>query len=537
MSSTSPSFAQPVAGAVESRALLSGTPRLVLLALCLLTLLVGAVRGATKPFWSDELATVHIAEAPSWGGMIARSQKADLNPPLEPTLVRLSCSVFGPHEFGGRLPSILAFTVFVGALFLLFLRHFPLWWAAFGALLPLISEPASYALTETRPYALLLASLGLAFLAYEDLREDTRHSLLARPILFLGLCGLLLSHIFGSYAVAAFLFAEAVRTMRTRRIDWGMWALLLVPLLCCITYLPLLRQQSGGSVMIYSEYSRTSIKQAFRVYYDLLAIPTSALTKLALVIIFFMPFFPKKHYLLYISRKLEIWALIAGLMMTPLIVAAVFLIHAPYSAFYPRYSLAVIVPGYLLLVGFLAWRSGENGLLSRVLAACAVLGVAYTFADMPRDLQAIAHGGFLGTPAAAQSDGGVHEVRPDLPLAVNSALHFMVADYELPPDDTTRMVYVTDKKEALRVTHQNATESIADMAKAFELRSRVEPYETFLARNHQFLLLESPARNDWFIDDLKEHHAGFQLLENVTFAGNPERLWLVTVQQRGVPAN
>lgn len=525
------SVAEPGASpeAAHSQPQLTRRARLLLIFICLLTVLVGTIRGANKPFWSDELATMHIALAPTWGSMIARSQKADLNPPLEPTLVRLSCSVLGPHEFAGRLPSILAFSVFLGALFLIFLRHFPLWWAFFGALLPLVSEQASYSLTEARPYALLLASLGLAFWAYGRLLENNpRRLLLTRLVLVFSLCGLLLSHIFGSYAVAAFLFAEAVRTFRRRRFDWQMWVLLLLPLLCCITYAPLFHQQSGGSVLIYSEYSRVNLKEALRTYYELLAIPTSALTKLALVIIFFLPFFPKVNFFRYISRRLEFWGLLAGLLATPLIVAAVFMWRAPYSAFYPRYSLAVIVPGYLLLVGFLAWRSGENTILSQVLSVCALIGVCYTFADVPHDLREIAHQGLLAAPALSTSDGGVHEIRPDLPLVVNDAHHFMTADYELPSDETTRMVYVTDKKEALRLTHQNAGESVADMALAFHIRSRIEPYQTFMQTHHQFLLLEATARKDWFMEDLQEHHASFQLLKTVTFAGFPERLWLVT---------
>ncbi len=462
--------------------------------------------------------------------MLERSQKSDLNPPLEPTLVRLSCRLFGAHEFGARLPSIVAFTIFLCALFLTLLHEVPLWWAAFGALLPLVSEQASYALTEARPYALLLATLSVAVLAYVDLQYGSKHPAATRVLLGLALCGLLLSHVFGSTAAAAFLFAEAVGTISRRKIDGRMWCALLLPLFCCVTYFPLLHQTVGTTLISY-ESSRASFKAALHAYYYLLLTPASALIKLALVTLLFTPFFPQTNFFAYISRKAQIWALFVALLATPFLLVAVILLRSPLLPFYTRYSLAVVMPGYLVLVGFFAWRSGGNMLLGKILTAGAVLSLIYTFSDVPGGLRALAHQGLFAEPALAASDGGVSKVLPGLPLAIDNALVFMQADYELPPQETSRMVYVADTSEALRITHQNATESIEGMARTFHLRSRVVASRQFLDAHRSFLLLESAShpQPDWFMLDLQQHNAHFQLLQSVIFASNPGHLWLVTL--------
>ena len=117
--------------------------RLTLIALCLLTMVLGLVRGASIPYWADELATFHIAQVPAWSEMVRFNQKMDLNPPLEPTLVWLSMHVFGHREFAGRVPSVAAFMVVVACMFVFLCRRVSLSFAAAGALFLLCNEGIS----------------------------------------------------------------------------------------------------------------------------------------------------------------------------------------------------------------------------------------------------------------------------------------------------------------------------------------------------------------------------------------------------------
>src|SRR5579875_4152265 len=95
------------------RASLQRNDWLILAVLTFSVLVLSCLRGATTPFWFDEVATAHIAGAPTLHDTLELSRRVDLHPPLEPTLVRLSFHLFGPHEFAGHLPSVLALTVAV----------------------------------------------------------------------------------------------------------------------------------------------------------------------------------------------------------------------------------------------------------------------------------------------------------------------------------------------------------------------------------------------------------------------------------------
>ncbi len=505
---------------------------LLLMALCALALLLGMVRGASIPFWSDELATVHIADAPTWTEMMRRSHAADLNPPLEPTLVRLSFHAFGVDEFAGRLPTVIGFTILVACIFLYLRRRVPVSFAAMGALLLLLNDDVSHYATEARPYALLLGMLGIALLSYDAVLRPGRHRWVARLFLFVGIAGMLLSHVFGLLTVAAFLLAEAVRSLRRHRIDLGTWAALLLPLVSCVTYIPLFRQQPGGHTLVYNEASRASLFKAAELYHSLVYKPIAILIVLAFFFLLLLRRYPRQRLLEFLQFPAEVWCLLVGLLATPILVALVFHFRAPGAGFYSRYSLATIVPAYILLALFFAWRAEGSTTIGRSLAVLALLGALFTFSDVPGEALHLRHRGLLAAPDESASAGGVSAVMPDLPLVVNDALRFFEADYRLKPADTQRMVYVTDESEALRLEKNSATESIAWMALTFHIHSAVIPYRQFIQAHRKFLVLGLLDHRGWFLDEMMQRGADVRLLGTYKFAGYNQDLWLVTLDPR-----
>jgi hypothetical protein len=497
--------------------------------LCALTLALGAFRGAALPFWSDELATAHLADAPTWTDMMARGHRADLNPPLEPTLVRLSFDAFGEDEFAGHLPSVIGFTVLIGCMFVFLRRRVPASFAAFGALLLLANDDFSHYATEARPYGLLMGLLGLTLLAYDTVLRAGRHVSLARAVLLVAVTGMLQSHVFGALATAAFLAAEAVRTLRTRRFDIATWAALLLPLLSCVTYVPLLRQQPGGHTLVYNPESRASLFKAVELFHSLVYKPIAILIVVGFLLLMLLRRYPRRGLLEFAGFRAEMWVLWLGLLATSVLVALVFRLRAPGAGFYDRYSLAIVVPSYVLLTLFFAWRSEENRRVGKCLAALALLNALFTFSDVPADALAVAHDGLRAAADQTASAGGVPAVMPQLPLVVNDALRFFEADYRLRPADTKRMVYVSDEAEALRLEKNNATESIAAMARTFHIRSRVVPYPEFIAAHRQFLVLGKLDHRGWFLDEMLDRGADVRLLGSYRFAGDNQLLWLVTL--------
>ncbi len=518
----------------------------VLIALCLLTTFLGLVRGASIPFWADELSTFHIAQVPAWDQMVRFNQKMDLNPPLEPTLVWLSMHLFGHREFAGRLPSVLSFTVVVACMFVFLRRRVPLWFAAAGALLLLCNEGISYYATETRPYAVELAMLGVALVAYDTiLRQSSRfetvhslpgplHRLAPRLLLGLALVGLLLSHIFGVFGIAAFLLAEAVRTLRRRKVDVATWLALLLPLACCFLYLAQIRMQHN---LVYPEEFRPSIRGGVLLYNSLLIKPIAPFLGLAVLALLFFKRYPQTTFRQSVHLPTEMWALLLGLLATPLAVAVLLRLRSPLGGFFPRYALAAAYPAIFLLIAFFAWRSRDDRRLGRLLAGVALLGALFTYREVPGQARHLLHRGLLVAPDQTATDGGIGKVAPELPLVVNDPHAFLQADDRLQSRDKQRMVYVADPDEAMRVVHANAAESISTDAAAFHIGSPVIPYADFMKTHRTFLVVgEMDHVSDWFLQSVLNHGGSASFLGRYDFAGKHLPLWLVTAGNENYPS-
>ncbi|MGH9581650.1 MAG: glycosyltransferase family 39 protein, partial [Bryobacteraceae bacterium] len=186
---------------------------------------VVAFSGARK-MWNDELFTFYIAQAPSLGQMF-HEIRLDLNPPLEYLAVRGSLSVFGSNEYAARLPSMLAFFVASASLYWFMARRLS---SAYGVLAVAVlwSTPFLYYATEARPYALVLAFFGIAMLAWVY-RAETRRPKAALTVLALAVCGMMFSHFFAVFYLLPLGLAELVRGYRKRKIDFPVWAALIVP--------------------------------------------------------------------------------------------------------------------------------------------------------------------------------------------------------------------------------------------------------------------------------------------------------------------
>lgn len=505
--------------------------------LCSLTLLLGTLRGASLPFWFDEIATAHIASAPTWHDMLLRSRQVDLHPPLEPVLVRLSFGLFGAHEFAGHLPSVLAFTLAIGSLFLFLRRRMPLAYAAFGALLPLCdADLAGYA-TEARSYGLVFGATCVAVLAYDTLLQR-RYENASRVILALCLVAILQAHLFGIFAAGAFMIAEAVRTFRLRRFDALTWVAILLPWISCITYIPLLRIQAAGpgSPMVFEEKDRTSLLKGLLFYHRFLYVPLLPLAKVTAVVLLCVRFFPARTFARFCGLTAELGTVLLLLLATPVWVTLLLHVRAPASGFFPRYGIAATCPALLLLTALVAWRAGPHRRAGWLLTAAALVGVAINFSDAPAGLHKVVRYGLLSPPPGVQSAGGVEGLCPGLPLVINDALQFLEADNRLAPNALSRMVYLTDPAQSLRLEHENATQAVAGLARAFGTPHHVLPAQPFLEAHGRFLLLARPEHKAWLSDLLIEQKARMVPLGRYTFAGRPSDVSLISQGGDTAPA-
>ncbi len=505
----------------------------ILAALCAVTFLFGMIRGASIPFWADELATTHIADSSSWAQMMQRSQTLDLQPPLEDALVRMSFHVFGTHEFAGRLPSVISFTVVVACMFLYLRRRSTVWFAAFGALLLLYNQEISYYATEARPYALLMATLGVALLAYDSILESLGNVWVARYILLAATTAMLMSHVFGLFALGAFLLAEFVRSLRRRTLDIPTWLALLLPLISCVLYAPLLRGQSN---LVYPPEMRPTLVGGLLIYHSFLYKPITPVIGLGVLLLILLRYYPERTFAQFLRLRAESWTLLLMLLATPLTIAIIMHLRSPQGSFFFRYTLAVVYPATFFIAMFFAWRAKETEKAGMALASFALVATLFSFNQIPHQAVHLVHRGLLAPPNEVASAGGVNAIAPDLPLVDNSAQRFIEADNRLSAADLKRFVYVTDETEAMRVTHSNAGEGVAAMAPALHLHSRVVPYADFIAAHKQFLVLgEVNHLDDWFLKAVIDQGARVRLLGKYDFAGRDQSLWMVSLSAAPTP--
>lgn len=502
---------------------------LILLLLCATVFVLCCLRGATKPFWFDEVASAHIAAAPTWHDTLQRSRLVDLHPPLEPLLVRTCFLIFGPHEFAGHLPSVLALTIAVGSLFLFLRRRVSVPYALFGALLPLCNADVFAYATEARSYGLLLGAVCVAVLAYDTLLSG-RHLVLARVLLALSLTAVLQAHLFGTFAAAAFVLAEVVRTVRLRRFDWRTWVAILLPWISCLTYIPLLRIQAAGhgSPMVYEQQNRTSLKKGILFFHQTLYLPIAPLIKIVALVLLCVRFFPTRTFRRFFGLDSELGVLLGVLLAFPILVTVLLRVRAPGSGFFPRYAIPAVCPAFLLLTGLIAWRAGEDRRVALLFLAAVLVGCAVTLAEVPHAVATVARNGLFGAPPGLANTGGVDRICPGIPLVLNDALEFLEADFRLGPQIEPRMVYLTDPAASLRLEHENATEAVNGMSRAFETPHHVQLPQPFLTEHPDFLLLIKPHHTGWLADALTEEHARMQSLGKVKFAGSNDDLWLVS---------
>ena len=522
-----------------------GTPRqrtLVLASLCTFVVLLASLRGATRPLWFDEIVTADIAGAQSWHGMLLRSRAIDLHPPLEPALVRLSFGLFGPHEFGAHLPSVLAFTIAVASLFVFLSRRVPFVFAAAGALLPLADAEVAYYSVEARPYALLFGAASLGLLAYDTVLRSEVHSrrLTAwRLVLAFSIVVLLQAHLFGTLAAVCFFVVEAFRTIRLRRFDWQTWAAVALPWLSCITYVALLRNQagaagsgsSGGSGLIYELKDRVSLLHGLGFYHGFLYLPLAPLLKVLLVVLVLAPFFPGKSFFRYAGVTPELSLLLLLLLLMPISVTVLLKLKAPGSGFFPRYSIVAVAPAFILLTVGFAWRAVNSRGLAWVFLLGVLLTCAASFSDLPTGLGTLDPAHPFAAPRGVASTGGVDRICPGLPLVVDNPLQFLESDNRLPPETMGRMVYLYDSAEALRLEHHNSSEAVGAITTVFERPRHAVPGLPFLATHPHLLLLMRPRKPGWVSDELKEKHASLEDLGRYRFTG--ENLTLALVSQDG----
>ena len=474
-----------------------------------------------RHLWYDELHTFYIAQAGTVRQFVDEIRLLDLNPPLSYLIVRGSMDIFGPTELGARFPSMVGYFAGSMALFLFVSRRVGALWAAAGVGLFWGNQFFSLS-TEARPYAILLAFLGLTLVSWDVAIAGGRIRRWALAGVATGVTGMLLSHVYALLWIAPFWAAEIVRYHKQRRRDWRLWSALTLPVVVCVTYIPLI-QSAGNAVVPW--WFQGSLPRAVYFYYLIFAPVWPVLLAAffgALIITIWREGAVASRDRDSGIRAHELTLLVASL-FPPLILNLLGAYrHLP---FYERHAFLTVLSASALVVLAIAHKSRANR-VSGMLAACLVVG--FTVFNHIHDADAVS-----GEGAGKAGLKEIARMDPGLPLVANSALTFLEMDHYEDPAVLARLYYLVDPESSIEYAQSNLTEGGMVMKKYFPIRSNVLTYAEFAKTHKHFLVWgEIGKQQGWLLTKLEAEGADVKEIGSFESAYKDSRLYEVKLNDR-----
>jgi hypothetical protein len=429
--------------------------------------------------WYDELFTYYIAQAPTLSAFVDDVRNVDLNPPLIYVLVRVSHFLFGVSEISTRVPSAIAFFLASMGLFVFLRRRVGPLWASAAIALFWYGPFFRYA-TEARPYGLMLAFFALTLISWDSVSTPNRRRALAG--IALGNTGMMLSHVLAPFSIMPFCLAELIRNRRERKIDWAVWAALVLPIGWAAAYLPFLQHLQQ---VTYPPTFQASFQKMIDFYSSILGrnIPAFLIACGAAFLIAALRNREAESTHVLTARD---WPLLMAAMLPPVLVNVAMMRSG--GPFWDRYGLTTAAMAYVLVVLFIAQESKLNRVAG--LSAMLVLIAMH----VGRDVRVLIH---LSSPQR------LDQLKPELPFVANSALTFLAMDHYERPELVARLYYLVDEASALRYAQNNLFEGLPTLKKYFPVRANFASYPDFAAKHKRFLVLGTiNQEEDWLLRKL-----------------------------------
>lgn len=455
------------------------------------------VGAATRPLWHDELYTYYIAKSPTLAGFINAVTHLDLQPPLGYVLSRISMKALGENAFTARLPSMIAFAVASLCLYQVVRRRLGRFYGL-AAMLVLWLSPFFFYAAEARPYALVLGFLCLAILGWEVAIDGHKRGL-ALVAIAIGVGGMIASHGFSPILVAILGFAELVRTVERRRLDWLVWIAMVAPSPLVVLYRPMFRRFEGLSAL--PPEFQASFFKIFDFYGELLAaVGPVLLIALMVALLMYRAGETNRRPSEPGLGKHEA-ALISGLLLLPVLINL--LLMRSGGAFWPRYCLATAVGFSFLSIYVLAKLTNASRAAAGIVAGCVFVGMVAVMAvgiARPHD-RAVVRGISL------------KELDAQVPIVDASGLTFLEMNNREDAALLSRVYYLTDRDAAIRYAHATIFEGTQVLKDYWGLRGTVMPYTDFVRNTPHFFVLGTPDYpEDWLIPKLMDDGAGLNFV-------------------------
>ena len=466
-----------------------------------LYLVRAGLEAASKPLWFDEYFTFYLARlgfSDLWQALLGA---ADALPPLGYVLTKGAHALLGTGEVATRIPSILGMALFSCCVFLFVRRRFGVLPSLAAMIFPWLTWGFEYSI-DARPYALMTGLSAAALLSWREATEGKRRRGLAG--LALSLAGAISMHY---YAVFAFLppaVGEAVRSWKSRRVDWPIWGAITAGGLVLLAYLPLIHAtRSAFSGGFWSPVHETDILGT----YLLLLLPAAwPLGTVALILVGGAIYSrwrgtPGTASVPPSLPSHEEAAIVAASAIPFLAVALAYLTTGAYVY---RYGLTVLL-GLSVGFGVVVQRASRSDFRVQGCVVAALLGW-FLFSDVR-----FVPGNQGNIDPSDPDPYGLQvfedpSLPPDLPVVVASPMLFPERVHYAPNPLKKRFVYLADPAAALRYrdtdTPDRNLQGLGPWA-----GFNVKPYDEFLGSGNRFLILERPNdRFAWLLERLKDEN-------------------------------
>jgi hypothetical protein len=443
---------------------------------------IAVAMGNRRYVWFDELFTFDIARSASLHELWDRELRFDMQTPTGYLLSRLSMWIFGTTPFGLRFPSMLEFYVGSVAVLLYVRRKAGIAFATLAVLMLWAAAPTLYYAIEARPYALLFLSFACLLLSWDiAIRAQPRR--LALLGISISTLAMAVAHVFAPFTLFAFIVAEAVRFRRRRKLDYPLWAALLLPMLAMLIYVPLIRAFGG---VVFGTHA--SVHTMFLFFQDTLGAPIMSFVLLATLL---APAAKRSRTTNPGFLREEI-ALLACMFLSPVLLNLV-LMHR-HGTFYDRYCVTSQVAIMVALAILLPYRVRMNHLAAY---AGSILLVFFIFKTQ------IWHVARYPVPRNAAF---LESIQPNLPLVVAEGQVFMEMNQYENAALLSRLYFLKDQQASMQYLHTNLFQDYGapDLMKkaGFPFKANIASYSSFVSQHRQFLLLGSPIQ--WVFYKLRQ---------------------------------
>jgi len=486
------------------------------------TLVRGTFGAAAKPIWIDEFCTLAIASQSGIHGIWnAIRSGIDSAPPLFYVIEAGALKVTSNKEIALRLPAILAFPCTLVCVFALITKYSGNLIACCCAFVMLSTSLFSTLQTDARSYSMVMACVAFALVCYQRLPS--------RPWVVLFAASLVVAeslHYFAVFAMIPFWIAEGLRALSKREVRLGAWLGLVAGVLPLAVFWPLISNYRAyyGSRVVLSNPTLAQIPDFYGAYFLTDRFFGVGLAMVCLAAIVWSRSVERETLFEENSGPVAKMDVVVVVALTVLPVIAFALVRVMHAILISRYVLATTI-------GIVLGIAGGLSLVRPKVVALFFLFVLTSVGLREYSFWRTGHHPVTAELSAQSLDelGQVRELiqsvgHQDLPVVFDQENLYPQAVYYLPPDWTSRLVFLIDEEREFRHDRNDTGVKIEKALSRF-YRMQLVDYTEFTRSHADFLLYAEP--EGWILTALYHEGASAQVLK---IAGSR---WIYRVTMNG----